>query len=380
MRWASATSATVSEGSCRNEADTGVIALAAEGTVSPALAHSPANGLAVLNGMDEKGLDNLTVSPITCSQIAGVITASASVLPHYIEHALTGTISVAGVTVTGVGTKFLSEVSVGDLIGDPTWTGWSQVTAIASDTSLTTGLFAVAGPGGAPGTVIHNATVQPAGAAIDKVTAIDAAGISIVVPTAAAHPGGSSLTIGAHAASTWLAVWVIDDGITPGLLISTQHETLLAPPPGYASFRRVGWIYNETTAPALREIFYPDGGVERHAVYEMAAQPVQVVTANSAVWASVDYSAVAPRTCLRLELRAVGSNTTGIAQNRTFFRARGAGDAAVNRGRRLGMAIGEVQDDVILLVDCDGAQVSDYGMDNAAMTISIALIGFIDTL
>jgi hypothetical protein len=369
VRWETSTTATVSPGSCRNEANTNKIELADEETVNAALAHSGANGLAVLNGMDEKGLDNLTVSPITCSQSFNIITATGDLRPHLVEHSLTGMISISGVTITGVGTKFLTEVSPFDLVGSAAWDGGTgahlQIVSIESDTSMTIGPFGIIHVGAEIGTVIHNATIQPNDAAIDKILALNMSGTRVIVGTSVTHAAGSPLTIGVHAAATWLAVWVIDDGVTPGLLISTQHETLLAPPSGYTSFRRVGWIYNESSTPVLREIFYPDGGLKRHAVYEMGSQPVQVIATNSnGVWTSVDYSAVAPRTCMRLELRVVGDNTASGVFSRTFFRARNEGDAAVDRGRRIGMSAGEAQDEVIFICNCDGAQAADYGMDN----------------
>jgi hypothetical protein len=337
-----------------------------------------------VNGLDEKGLDDLAVSPITCSQSFNVITASGDLRPHLIEHALTGTISIAGVTITGVGTKFLSEVSPFDLVGSAAWDGGTgahlQIVSIESDTSMTIGPFGVIHVGAEIGTVIHNATIQPNDAAIDKILALNMSGARVIVTTSVPHPAGSPLTIGAAAASTWLAVWVIDDGATPGLLLSTQHETLLAPPAGYTSFRRVGWIYNETTAPLLREIYYPGGGIDRHAVYEMSGQPAQVLTTdpNPLVWTDIDFTAVAPRTCRRLELTVSGFNPA--VKSRIFFRERNTGDAAVDRGRRLGMAAGEVQDQLFMIVPCDGAQNTQYAVDDVGIDTFVELVGFIDVL
>ncbi len=378
--WASSTTVTATLGSARNAADDANIVLAAKTTANATTGHGSGDGLAVLNGLDEKGLDNLASSQITCSQTTQDIVPSADITGHLGATALTGTMSTTGGTLNGVGTKFFDELSVGDLVGNST-VGWTRVTAVASDTVATL-LFSLGMGGGSSATRMVNATIQPNNAARDRIDVIQADGLKITVATSATHSAGSPLTIGVAAASLWLAVWLIDDGTTPGLLLSTQHETLLAPPSGYTSVRRIGWAYCESVGPVvLREIFYEDGQLTRHAVYEMDAQPTQVVAQNSnSVWVDVPFDAVAPRTARRLELRVVGGNTAGAGQSLTHFRSRGAGDSAVNRGRRLGMAAGEVQDDAILVVPCDGAQVSQYGMSNADMTISIALVGFIDTL
>jgi hypothetical protein len=380
--WASSTTATATPGSCRNDADTGDITLASQATADVTIGHSGVDGLPVAGGLDEIGLDNLLVSPITCSQNFTLITCSASILPALGERAITGTVTTSGITLLGTGTKFLTELSVGDIIGNATG-GWSQITAIASDTSLTT-LFALTAFAGLSCTMAENPTIQPNNAARDQIQGIQPVGTpgtNIIVATSVSHGAGSPLAVGVAAPSVWLAVWLIDDGATPALFLSTQGQTLLSPPAGYTSFRRIGWIYNEVDGGQLREIFYEDAGIKRHAVYEMASQPVQVTTTNSnGVWTPVPFNAVAPRTARRLELRVVGDNSAGAGQSRTFFRARNFGDATVNRGRRLGMGAGEAQDQDTLIVPCDDVQVSEYGMDNADMLISIQLIGYMDVL
>jgi hypothetical protein len=380
MEWETTTTATVSPGSCRNADDDADIDLASESTVDVTTGFG-GGGLGQLGGLDERSLD--TADGITCGQTGLGINCSTDVSSFFQKRALTGVMSTTGTTVNGVGTKFLSELSVGDLIGSAgLGPGWARVLTVDSDIQAT--IFFVTGftmGAGSSAEVIHNATVQPNNGARDRVNWIDPSGVQILVDTNATHPLGSPLTIGVAPADVWLAVWVIDDGATPGVYLSTQHEDLLAPPTGYTSGRRIGWIYNEASGGALREIYYPDGGVDRHAVYEMAGQPVQVTAPDPTplAWADIVFSAVAPRTCRRLEIQASISSGVAAAGN-AYYRERNVGDPAVNRGRRVALDSSEPNEFAVILVPCDGAQVSQYVADNANVNPFVRLYGFTDVL
>jgi hypothetical protein len=274
--WSGTQTIDVKAGSCRNLANDGDITLASKTTADATTRHSAITGLAQINGIDEKGLDNLVSGSITCSQSATTITATGDVTAHYGTRAITGTITTSGTALTGSGTLFTEELSFGDLVGSSTTYGWSQVVAIASDTAAT---LIAALPGGSAtsiaATVMHNATIQPNAAATDRVRTINAAGTAITVATSTTHAASSSLTIGVVtsdvAASTeplWLAVWVIDDGATPATILSTQHEDLLALPSGYTSKRRVGWVFHgdtDTSGVRMGDLYYDSGGTHRYA-------------------------------------------------------------------------------------------------------------------
>jgi hypothetical protein len=269
VEYAGTSSISVRPGSCRNIADAADITLSTKTTADVDTKHSASTGLAQINGIDEKGLDNLVSGAITCSQSGTTITATGDVTPHYGTRSITGTISATGTALTGSGTLFTEELSHGDLVGSSTTYGWSQIASIESDTAAT---LTLAFPGGNPtsiaATVIHNAWIQPAAGVTERVRTINAAGTSIVVWQSTPYDPLSALTIGGAAPDfygywQWLAVWLIDDGSTPALLLSTQHENLLAPPAGYTSARRVGWaLYGdfEGDVAFMADPYYVDAG------------------------------------------------------------------------------------------------------------------------
>src|SRR5205807_1537074 len=83
----------------------------------------------------------------TISNGGTTITGTSTLfLTEFTTRTCTGTIAGASTTITGTNTLFLSEFAVGDLIGTNA-KGYSRITAIASDTSLT---IVAAIPGGDP--------------------------------------------------------------------------------------------------------------------------------------------------------------------------------------------------------------------------------------
>ncbi len=290
VEWASDDTVTVSAGSCRNIANDGDILLAAKTAADVTIKHSASDGLAQINGIDEKGLDNLTSGSITCSQTTNTVTTTGDISPHLGTHPVTGTITTAGTAVTGSGTLFTEEVAIGDILGSSTTYGWSQVTSVTSDTAI---VLTTALPGGnATGiaaTVIHNPSIQPGASVTDRVRSMDATGTSISVNTSSTEAASSPVTIGGVpsdniAVVAWLAVWVIDDGTTSATLLSTQHEDLLALPAGYTSKRRVGWTMFgdfQGGAALMADPYYSDGSNYRFcrwgkATVEFFASSIQI--------------------------------------------------------------------------------------------------------
>jgi microcystin-dependent protein len=391
----------VRPGSCRSNDDLNDIALTTSTIADAAIKHTnlPGTGYAQLNGMDEKGLDDLAVGAITCSQAGNVVTTTASIIPHLTDHVLTGTMSTSGTALNGTvvagphlpgATRFEDELAVGDLVGNST-VGWSRVVAVNGYNSATL-LTALAMGASSTATVIHQPTITPNDFIIsgftDKIDTIDSTGTSINVPTVAAVAPGSNLTIGRFVPDMWLAVWLIDDDGTngPGLLLSTQHVNPISPPPGYTKFRRVGWVYIETQIPFpgynIREMYYADGGVTRDVVYEIEDQPAQVAVQNPTTWTVVDFNAVAPRTARRLELRVVGDNSANGSIGLIYLRhlPGTSGPGTVARGRRLGIGANESHGHAVMMAPCNGIQQIQYAVDNVNLFASIMLIGFVDTL
>jgi hypothetical protein len=343
VEYATVNTMTVTAGSCRNNADAADIVLGSKTTANITTGHSAVDGLAQLNGLDEKGLDNLTSGAITCSQSTTTITATGDITPHLRTRAITGTISSSTTTVTGVGTSFMAEVAIDDLIGTSTTYGWSRITDIDSDTSLT---IASAFPGGdAPvstaATVIYNATIQPNNAVKNKITTISASGTSISVPTSTSHSASSPLTIGVTPSEdgnyVWVAVWVIDNGSTPGLLLSTQHDAPLAPPSGYDSYRRVGWTQFGSPDDGTKvfvDVYYQDGGIFR---YVTVSPSGGVELLNCGDYTSVfniafdvPFRGFCPRTSDIVRVGMRGTNTGGTNSLSGYVGTRGAHAASGN--------------------------------------------------
>jgi hypothetical protein len=409
--YASTTSVTVRPGSCRNIADDGNITLATKTTASLSTKHLPGTGFAQINGLDEKGLDNLVSGSITCSQTASTtIVTTGDITPHLGTRSITGTISASTLALTGIGTLFTEELSVGDLVGSSTTYGWSLVRSIESDIAAT---IHVAFPGGDPSgiaaTVIHSPTIQPAAGICERPLTINAAGTSIVVTTNTTHAASSALTIGGifngtNLLSHWLAIWVIDNGTTPALLISTQHEDLLAIPAGYTSARRVGWtLYGDydTGGEVHAALYYEDGGAHRFVRFGNNSDSIELVPGfnnfTDDSWVEKDLGirydsggqlvgANMPRTsrCIRLAVQYLTANAT-VGTYTGSFRVRGESTSVGHAVISIRATATNQEEDVVVDVATDYAQVLESknavpGAGAGAATIFGNPIGFFDDL
>ena len=399
VQGASATSLSVTAGSCRDKNDTSDMILSSVTTASSTTGHSGSDGLATLNGVDEKGLDNLSTGSITCSQSGTTITATGDITPHLGTRAITGTITTSGTTVTGTGTSFTSEVWPGDLIGSSTTYGWSRVDHVVSDTSI---VLDAALPGGdATGisaTVIHSATIWPGTTTSNKqkITTINAAGTSIGVDISATIAASSALTIGvlpdnnfADTATqwTWVFVWLISDGTTSGLLLSTQHENLLAPPSGYIYCRRIGvvlWNDAEDAPGFLVETYYRDGANYRYVdslyngFYDPPVGTTNVYPNNSDVF-SLSF---APRTAKQIRVKAALGNTVDTAEALLNVRRRGgSSNRNVMLIQRKTNASDQPRNSVSILdIDVDDGQGFDWIVTGAGASVRITCYGYWDQL
>lgn len=385
-RQASATTVNVTPGTARDSADATDINLAAETTADITTGHAAGDGLAQVNGLDEKGLDNLAAGSITCSQATTTITASADITSHLNLRAGAGTITTSGAAATGTNTEFLSELAVGDLIGNDS-NGWARVTAVSSDTSAT---LAAALPGGDIGagaayTIAENATVQPNNAAQDRIDTLSAAGTAIVVATSATHGAGSPLTLGVEVADLWVAVWVISDGTTPATLLSTQRTTPLALPSGYTAYRRIGWMRNNSSG-TFWVLNYLGDGTARRAEYEEGQNfPGSEVIAggSSASWVNLSLQALCPPTAIRAVLMAeMGMSSAG--ENFVSLRERDVGAVSTTRNRAWKTASDGSYEDITGAVGecpCNGAQYVQYAVDNATGAgAHVRIQGYVDQL
>jgi len=379
----------VETGTARSSTDNYDLTLAAITTATVTTAHGAGDGLPTINGLDEIGLDNLASGAITCAQgpASTTITTTGSVLPYLGSRAGSGTIEVVGQDVTGSSTRFLSELAPNDLVGT-TAEGWARVISVESDTAAT--ISAVGLPGGAVAagaayTIRHQAFVRPgtpAAGVAEEIESVSAAGTTILVGTSATHGAGSEITVGAvvgtAAMSGWLAVWVVSDGTTTGLLLSTQHETLL----GASEFpyaRRVGWARRESSA--FLHLYYDENaGPSRRATYEETAAVTSVLVSGSALsWTAVSTASLTPRTT-RLAICGVWLLNSDVASQDVYFRSRARGSAG-SRGRRLVIeATSSIESDGSLEIPVSLSGSFEYYTTDADVDVYVSVVGFADQL
>lgn len=200
--------------------------------------------------------------------------------PPWGTRTLTGTIGTGGVssaTITGTGTKFLTEISVNDLIGNST-VGYSVVTAIASDTSLTIGGANLTITNGSTGNAIEQPTVSLTGesngpfalATISSNTQLNyAGGTNSGTINTAAYQVGRPYKRAAFNGAQFGFPWLVSGGSGTSAVLSTQRTQTYAQAfggssgiSGYStSVRNVGGCVFDSSGNITQVISEPDFGV-----------------------------------------------------------------------------------------------------------------------
>lgn len=183
----------------------------------------------------------------------------------------TGTMAGAGTTITGTGTKFLSEIAVGDTIRALA-VGSARVTAVNSDTSLTVAVAFPADPSGSDIRVYENLNIKIASEAGQRVNTISSNGLSVVVPSAwASNTSGVAIKIGVEIPSCWYFPWLVS-GVGVDVILSTQRTKPFGITNYDTYYRRIPCaIYNnasgdidrfeDTMGGAIRYIGWTDDSV-----------------------------------------------------------------------------------------------------------------------
>lgn len=369
INYATASTATVGSGSCRNSADTDSIELSSDVTVDIA-------GGNVANGMDTKTLSGTGAASGT-TQLTGTSTAF---LTEFGEIALTGTIVSSGAAVTGTGTKFLSEVSVGDLIGTSGLEYW-RVTAVNSDTSLTLFATPTTDFSGQSPNKIENATVAANGElkGLDRIES----NTSLYASSAWTTFSGQSITTGIETASRWYSVWLIKGTSGVASLFSTQRTLLLNPPTGYtASARRIGWLKNNSSGDFLEQGMAEMSPGVRYTFYETTINTTTVLSnGNSTSWAEVIMDDFLPPTSRLAQIFNFVSNDT-LNTRVMSFRRRNSGSSSqqelVNNNSGTGSAGNQTMH---AMLHTDAAQAIDYMVESGGtFGNQISVIGYFDSV
>lgn len=331
LSYVSATSIKVGSGKCRDGAGT----IDLTNVLSTTVANN-SQGIAACDGVSGP--------TATCGAAASTATINSDLRPTLNFRSGSGTISSSGTTITGVSTSFLTQLAVGDLIGDAgpsgaTSAGWGRVASIASDTSLT---LSNALPGSAlSGNVygiVENATFQLGAAPCRRVNTLSSNGLTIV--TDGTLNNGSAVTNGAtligmttaQTSSTvaiWSYVWIGNGASGTTVWISTQRTTpYSAGLSGYTtSVRRLGAVCQDKSANVIA--FFQDGvSNERRTVFDVGTfGPSNLFliindTAGHNGWTDVYCGNGVPPTSQRFESIMYLINPTGFWS--AYLRTRGS--------------------------------------------------------
>jgi len=317
----------IGAGSARSDDDTDDLVLAANTTLD-------------ITVIGVGGVDAKTSAATAATHATTTFEPSASIVAELGTRIPTFTsFSTVTTTMTGVGTKFLSEVAVNDLIGNNV-KGYAQVTAITSDTVLT---LAAALPGGDAGggsvalVVIENPTCKVGATITDarQIKTLSAAGTSVVVTGAALASntpgGGVVLKLGVVTGSVWFFPWLVKGGSGTSVILSTQR-TKPYNPAGYTTTqRRIPCaILDDSTlngGTSIRQFVCAGGGPKRRTYWtdlylSAPANRILSSTAPATAYTTIAGTFGAPPTAIAALLSFAFSAVTSAAAADNFFHAR----------------------------------------------------------
>lgn len=279
------------------------------------------------------------------------------------------TSNVPSTTITGANTLFLTEVTVGDLVGNSS-AGWSNVTAIASDTSLTVGSNLTLN--GVLYTVIETPTIKNGTNGVTKVLTITS-DTALTVNDTQTTTNGQTYSIGKPVATSFLYVFIATGSSGTSCFVSTQRTTPFGIT-GYATgFRRIGFLWLDSSANI--QPFNQNGlWNTRKYQYEIPYQSTGTVLLSAgqanATWTAVVASGAIPPTS-KLGIFNLLIITGATLAPLIYYRARNSGSATVSRNLNFGASSANAQQNIVMEIPLDGAQCLDYS-NSAAPNVSPA--------
>lgn len=360
LAYASTSTLTVASGKARNSTDTTDMTLASLVTVDLATTDAAL-------GIVRKTLTGTVAFTTGSGTYTGTGTAF---LTEFGTRTCTGTITGAGTTLTGTSTKFLTEFAVNDLIGTAA-KGYSRITAIASNTSLT---IISAIPGGSPaGTTpicIENAILSDSSHTPHLINTIASntsmTGVSNLYTTASGVTCYTGARVNYNGHQTHYMLWLCSGGSGTTVIASTQRTTPWLPTGYTTTFRRIGSIIIDGAGAAPYIPFTQSGaGSDREYNYEcaLAAHSTQIVTnLGAATWTPTEASVCSPPTATALILDLHLNNPS--ATRNLYTRARNVGTSTVSRNA-FSTALTSGRSGNFTFVGCDGAQGIDAALSGA---------------
>lgn len=371
ISYVSATTITVGPGNARSALDDANIVLTSTQTVD-------------ITATGSLGLNTLTSATTFTTAGSATITAASDVfaadLTAY-RRTLTGTFATTTTTLTGTGSKLLSETSVGSVIRVGA-EGAGRVTAIASDTSLT---FVATLPddGGSTGMTAYvneGTTLKVGSETCFMVNTINNAGTTIVLSAAVAGSAGGQAAIWDAEVGTgqFLAVYAATISSNGRAFLSTHYSATPNAISGLTAYRRIGFVYNDGSGN-IQPFKSCGSGATRTVTWEMdqAAGNLRVLSNGATTtWADVVCSGVAPPTGTTLMINAnMSGGTITVLSVRPRGVSVGTGNAALNATRVVATDVGQV-----LNVPCDAAQVIQVHSNAGTTGGFLDAAGYVDEL
>ena len=194
--------------------------------------------------------------------------------------------------------------------------------------------------------------------------------------------GAGGLDSGSEAASTWYAVFVIGDtnGVnSPTTLLSVNTTPSL--PSGYDSFRRIGWVRNDSSSNFINMNQYALGGLRRYMYVDTDESNLRVLSAGTATsFTTVDCSSFIPSTSTLADAFIEFDNNNTAGDNLAI---RPNGTTCTGDGCRVNVQIGigltdffRVREEIIT----NSSQEIQYRLSSASDSANISIFGFTDEI
>ncbi len=363
-------------GTCKDSTNATYITLSATVTVTITTD-------ATINGNDSfAGTGTASVT----SGASAVTGQSSAFLTNFGTRTGAGTITNAGTTITGVNTAFLSECALGDLIGSAA-AGYAQITAIASDTSLT--IVSGITISGSAYKIIENPTIKISTNTTEQVSAIASDTALTIATTASATKTTQAYTIGnlladgtmPVASQGFMYVWIGTGGSGTGCYVSTQRTTPFGITSYNVSVRRIGSVLID----ASLIVPFSQVGLDRNRTYTYQNAKIgdstRVLTNGTAnaTWTAVVCSGVVPPTALAATFVLTSLSIT--VGRLVSIRPRGIGSATTSRNTFLETATATSGSNLIVYDHpIDGAQCVDYTNDGTNGSAYIDVVGYKEIL
>lgn len=270
-------------------------------------------------------------------------------------------------TINGVGTKWLTELAVDDVIGNTTH-GFARVTKVNSDTTATISSAINFNSSGVV-TIMEQPTIEVTGETARKVRNITS-NTALVTEGAnwATNRTGVTAFTGTPCASLWLYIWVLKGASGTTVALSTQRTTPLLSIAGYdQDYRRVGALRIASTGNLI-PVTYNTGVGSRTALYQadltFDGVDLQVVANASSTASPTDIlcNVAAPpgARAIHLVLSSRSPNTVRTV----YVHGLNCGDQFAH-SRSVTAPSTSTRDDRTFLVPCTPCQILQHNVDAA---------------